>query len=279
MMKQPFKQIPADRFASKPNTALGTRDATLRTIKGSVCSGSDRSGGQLRTQSDCGNTAPQFETVPQRVSLCIRILALGGALGPALFTAVVSACGALRPGYSHITQFISELGATGTTHAALMNFAGFLPSGLFIAGFGIASVWLIPRSGRSILAGGLVTLFGLGIALVGIFHCDSGCSQQGAFAPTIHDRVSIVAFVACIVGIGLWATHFRRTAAFRPLWKYSVVSSIAGLFFLCLLASSIETRYLTGLWQRLMLGTLFLWCMVLGKRLLHQGCRTEPSSQ
>ena len=41
-----------------------------------------------------------------------------------LFGAVVVLCAAARPDYSHIDQFISELGATGSSRASLMNYAG-----------------------------------------------------------------------------------------------------------------------------------------------------------
>jgi hypothetical protein len=82
-------------------------------------------------------------------------------------------CGTLRPGYSHAAQFISELGAAGTPHAALMNLGGFIPSGL------------------------LIGIFGAGLALAGGFPCAPGCPQD---APTAHDGLSIAAFLAAIAG-------------------------------------------------------------------------------
>jgi hypothetical protein len=48
--------------------------------------------------------------------------------GPILFGVVVTLAAALRPGYSHVTQLISELGETGTGTALLMNVAGFVPT-------------------------------------------------------------------------------------------------------------------------------------------------------
>jgi len=43
----------------------------------------------------------------------MRLLALGGITGPVLFAVVVLVLGALRPGYSHLQHFISELGVAG----------------------------------------------------------------------------------------------------------------------------------------------------------------------
>jgi len=44
----------------------------------------------------------------------LKFLALGGVIGPVLFTLIVLICASLRPEYNHITHLISELGATGT---------------------------------------------------------------------------------------------------------------------------------------------------------------------
>lgn len=193
----------------------------------------------------------------------MRWLALGGVVGPALYVAVFVLCGALRPGYQHATQFISELGAAGTPHAALMNFAGFLPAGVLIAGFAASLGTVLPRRGASTAAAVLVGLFGLGMILAGSFPCAPGCPQD---RPTVHDGVSIAAFLAASAGFACAAASFRKAAAWRSLWTYSAVSSAATLLFLGMLAASIPSRTLTGVWQRLLVATVFLWCAVVGLR-------------
>jgi len=66
----------------------------------------------------------------------IVYLPLAGIAGPVQSTIIIVICSTLRPGYDHIDQFISDLGATGTSHADLMNFAGFIPllSGVYNSG-------------------------------------------------------------------------------------------------------------------------------------------------
>jgi hypothetical protein len=59
---------------------------------------------------------------------------------------------------------------------------------------------------------------------------------------------------------------FRGDTAWRSLSVFSLVSSILGLCFLAALVGSLEARELTGLWQRLLLAVLFLWCAVIGLR-------------
>src|SRR6266545_6315049 len=110
MIKRQFSQIVENHLAMH---------VVLRTSERSGSDRLDRVRGQLEVEGQGSNASWQFGArLPHRDSLYMRILALGGVLGPVLFAAVVGVCSALRPGYSHITQFISEHGATGTSHAA-----------------------------------------------------------------------------------------------------------------------------------------------------------------
>lgn len=195
----------------------------------------------------------------------MRLLALGGAAGPLLFSAVVIVSGALRVDYSHIANFISELGATGTPHAGLMNYAGFVPAGVMLAAFGVALANALPRRRANILAAILVTLFGAGVAVSGIVSCDLGCPQSGGSVENfVHNGIGPIAFLCLIAGAAIHGIQFRSIPAWRPLSVYSLVSSLVALCLLAALASSLDTRELTGLWQRLLLTVLFLWCAVVG---------------
>jgi hypothetical membrane protein len=197
----------------------------------------------------------------------MRLLALGGVAGPILFSVVVVISAALRADYSHVANFISELGATGAPHADLMNYAGFVPGGLMLAAFGVSLAKALPRGRAAILAAVLVTLFGAGVAASGIASCDPGCPQAGGSVENlIHNGVAPIAFLCLIAGAGILGIHFRSHPAWRPLSAYSLVSSAVALCLLVALASSLDTRELTGLWQRLLLAVLFLWCAMIGVR-------------
>ena len=58
----------------------------------------------------------------------VRSLLLTGVAGPLVFGIAVFTSGALRSNYSHVDQFISELGETGGEFAWLMNYFGFMLS-------------------------------------------------------------------------------------------------------------------------------------------------------
>lgn len=191
----------------------------------------------------------------------MRVFLLGGIAGPVLFAAVVVIAGAMQSDYSHTHHFISELGATGAPHAAIMNYAGFVPAGLLAAGFGFALARVLPRGTLFLASSALVVLFGLGIATSGIISCDLGCPQNGGSAENaIHNGIAPATFLSLIVAAGILATRFRHLGSWRRLAGYSAVSAVVALFLLVALASTLGTRDVTGLWQRFLLFVLFSWC-------------------
>ena len=195
----------------------------------------------------------------------MRVLALGGVVGPILFSLIVVFSAILRPEYSHVANFISELGATGTSHASLMNYGGFLPAGIFLAGFGFSLTRLLPRGRPTLAAALLATVFGVGVALSGLVSCDAGCPQiGGTTANFIHDKIAPISFLCLIAATGILGVHFRRLPAWRSLSLYSLLTSVLALVLLMALVNSLEARALTGLWQRSMLAVLFLWTTVVG---------------
>ena len=202
----------------------------------------------------------------------MRFLALGGVAGPVLFVSLIILCGALRPGYSHVTQFISELGETGGSRAPLMNLLGFIPTGLLLAAFGVSLAYRFPWTSLSLAAAILIVAYGLGITGAGLYSCDPGCpSQHLSFEGMMHRVVSISAFLAGILGIALWGRCFRSLATWRSLSRYSAVSSAMALVFLLLVGVTEQSRVLTGVWQRLSMVTMDLWCAIVGLRVFRSG--------
>lgn len=129
-----------------------------------------------------------------------------------LFTVFVLP-GVLRPDYNPLAQYISELGATGAPHAAVVNWAGYLPSGVFFA-IALASFWRHWRP-RGVQIAGLALLFCEPLAWIGsaLFPCDLGCPAQGSLAQDLHSLLALftysgtglgVILLACVPGLRLW---------------------------------------------------------------------------
>ncbi|MEB2781482.1 DUF998 domain-containing protein [Algoriphagus sp. C2-6-M1] len=197
----------------------------------------------------------------------LRYLALGGIIGPILFTVVIIITASLRRDYNHVSNFISELGAIGTPNAVLMNVAGFLPFGLLIAALGLSLLLLLPKGKGLRIGSFLVFVFGLGVILAGLFSCDAGCPQEGSSANMIHHGVSAIAFLSAIVGSGILGFSFRNLSDWRPLWLFSVINCVISLGFLFAMINSFEAYTHTGIWQRLLLLTLFIWFGTVGLRI------------
>lgn len=204
-------------------------------------------------------------------------LPLAGLAAPIQSTIVIVICSTLRPGFDHSGQFISDLGATGTSHAGLMNFAGFIPSGVIMAIFGIALWKLLPKHLLGRVGASLIILFAVGLIIAGIFSCDPGCPQQGGSAEnSIHDAIAGPMFLSAITGLFLFGISFRKFAALKRLSNYSLISAVLCYGLFVLLVNSLESRNLTGIWQRLILLAIFFWCGIVGIKLFNFVRRSAP---
>jgi hypothetical protein len=149
-----------------------------------------------------------------------------------------------------------------------MNYAGFIPTGLLFLAFATSISRLIRRSRLSTLATTLLVFFAAGVITAGLASCDVGCPQgTGSLSNLIHNSVSPLAFLALILASALLGLHFRNVPEWRSFWLYSIVTSSVALAFMVVLVASMETRSLTGLWQRLFLTTLFIWSTAVSLRL------------
>ena len=199
----------------------------------------------------------------------INYFSLGGVAGPILFTVMTLISSSLRPHYNHIHQFISELGAKGTSYADLMNFAGFIPAGIMIVLFGI-SLFHLPKHVMKSVGASLIILFGVGVVIAGSFSCDPGCPQRGgSFENSVHDGISGPAFLSATTGILVVGISFRQSPFWKGLWVYSLVSALLAYGFIFLLINSLDSRSYTGIWQRLLISTIFLWCAIVSLRIFN----------
>ena len=203
----------------------------------------------------------------------LRVLALGGILGPILFASAVIISAALRPDYNHLHEFMSALGASESTTEYLMNFVGFIPAGLLMAlfGFSLFTQMRLSKSYLSIIGSLLIIGFGLGMITAGIYSCDGDCFDSITTEGIIHGNVSAITFPSAILGILLLGISFRKQIAFRKFMWYTLISAVLAGLFMVNMIGTFETGILTGLWQRLLLFTIFAWTAVIGLYLFKSG--------
>lgn len=193
---------------------------------------------------------------------------LCGILAPVLWAGAVIFCGSLRPEYSHLTQYISELGERGSSTEFMIRYAGFVPTGLMHVVFAAFLYVVFKGSRPAAIAAMLLAINGLARIGAGIFPCEVGCAgPRLLLSQKLHSLSSGVGFFALIGAAILWGVLLRRYQRLRGLSLYSVGSGILGLVFLVAMLWGAELRRGTGLYERLSTGVLSLWVLVFAVRL------------
>lgn len=154
---------------------------------------------------------------------------------------------ALKPDYSHINQFISELNATGTPYAWTVGWLGFVPFGILAGTLLIALADKVPVQGIS--RTGYWLFMAVPIAYIGsaLAPCDLGCPVEGSMSQTIHNALGLLMYLATSLGLLFLSFSPSISVSQRLLWTGLSFLGLV-LFALMVNDSMIELR---GLLQRL----------------------------
>ncbi len=180
-----------------------------------------------------------------------------------LFMTVLIA-GVLHPGYSHVSQFMSELGAQGAPGGWMVNYLGFLPTEiLFLAFVGLA----FRRAGRDAVTRvglALLGLYAVSLIIASFYPCDAGCRPDDpTFSHMVHIASGLGAYLFCIAGVLVLAVGCRR----RNGNVLTVLGVLAGAFALFCFVQITPDNPHVGLYQRGLETTLYAWCIAFAVRL------------
>jgi hypothetical membrane protein len=190
-----------------------------------------------------------------------------GIISPILWLALIATAGALRPDFSHVTHYISELGERGSATEALMRYGAFGFTGflyLCFAGALLATFrdgWL--RSAAVLL----IALDGVGRMGAGAFPCDPGCGQVSP-GPDLHKLFATIGFSSGILAAFVWGFLLRRIPPLRPLSSFSVACGAVALVFLLLMSWARDPALPRGLFEHVATVVLSIWLLVFAVRLL-----------
>lgn len=203
-----------------------------------------------------------------------RRLAIAGIVGPVVWWVLVVVNGAITPGYSHVGDFISMLGAVGAPYAPIqtMNFAVF-GSSILALSLGIHD-WFgdgrRPRVGTVLLG-----IFGVGVVLAGVFPANPAAPDSTT--AVLHDVTSTVAFVTGVTGVGLVS---RRTGGDDrwPSYRYEPIVTLVVVVvtFAGFMVSVVGDSAVVGVTQRVFIGVLTLWLVMQSYRLYRLSEASEP---
>ena len=193
-----------------------------------------------------------------------------GVISPILWLALIAVAGALRPDFSHVTHYISELGERGSATEALMRYGAFGFTGvlyLCFAGALLASF----RNGWLLKVGTLlIALDGVGRIGAGVFPCDAGCIPAAA-GPNLHKMFATMGFCSGALAAFLWAFLFRRIPPLESLSSFSVASGAVALVSLLLMSWAGDPALPSGLFEHLATLALSTWLLVFASRLIFNG--------
>lgn len=158
-----------------------------------------------------------------------------GAITPPLLAAFIIAAVLVTPGYSYVSEGLSQLGARGQPHPEVIN-AGFTISGLLIFAFAYS---LRRRLGDSVTAKTTVLLLmivSICMILSGVFRADLDIPGTASTAEgNQHKIFAATAYFAFLTVMAVFAIVVRREEAWRSYTQMTLAVIALSLVVLLIL--------------------------------------------
>jgi len=196
----------------------------------------------------------------------MRFLAALGIVTPILDVVVSASLAALDPNYSHVRNFLSELGEEGRPYAAAFNVWGVI-YGLMFAGFAIA----LGRALQSWSVAAALLAIAILSAASGAFPCDLECKGV-AWTAKVHLAIGHFGVPAMVLAPFVCWRVMRERPKWRRYGAFSfgagILMAVAAVWLAAGFYSGQHTRWCPmGLAQRTLLGIQYLWLAVVAGRL------------
>jgi len=181
---------------------------------------------------------------------------------------------ALKPGYSQITHFISELNATGTPWATELGLLGFVPLGALFAAFLVAASPIAHVRGAS--RAGFWLLWSQPVAFIGVAlaPCDAGCPIGGSPSQLVHDLLGLITYFAGALAFVLLAF----SPALKVRWRALFIAVGCTWLILFVLMLQPELAQVRGLLQRLADALLAIVLIIVAWRIVPGTVASAPNN-
>lgn len=187
-----------------------------------------------------------------------------GIAAPILRQLAINITTIFSPGYSLVSDFLSELGAQGAPHALFFNFFGIILVGIFTLFGAVGLYYLLKEVAGGQLISLLYIFSGTGFVLLGFFPCPDGC------LPDIGNSQMKMHMLAGTLGLGtqVWAPLAFALIGFANGLKNSerITAFILGLFGVTAyiyLVFFYQDIAFAGLLQRLVQLSADLWLLII----------------
>ena len=182
------------------------------------------------------------------VYLAALILLFSGIILPEIL-------GTTRSDYSSLANYLSELGASGTSTQSLTNTMAFPLVGVSCISLMIALWHRLPAL-KPIQIGLICLVLGFPLGYFGavLFPCDYGCPVQGSSKQAMHNLLGLVQYPLGMIGFWYLAANLKT----RPFWRLACGLAAAAMAIGFVMMISPSQASFRGAWQRLGDYTAFL---------------------
>jgi hypothetical protein len=198
-----------------------------------------------------------------------KVFYLCGMLFPIVYIIMTILGGALRPGYSHIADTVSELLSPGAPNKSLLMVFQILHA-LMGGMFGLGLLFLVRSSDHNTLLGriGAWMIIAVGLATIGttIFPQDAAGTEittAGKLHAILVFGVMVPFTIISTLLIGIW---LRQAGIFPWFRTYSIITVIASFILAGIAGATLDTPIM-GLTERLAVIAGFQWTFVLAFKL------------
>jgi hypothetical protein len=193
---------------------------------------------------------------------------LSGVVSTFVYCVAVIVGGIIRPGYSHVSQFVSELIATGAPNKSLLD-PVFALYNILTAVFAwtVFSVVRTKKGNtkRTIGVLGALTLLAEGVfGLATLFFPQDRVGTPLTTRGTMHIMLAGLSSLTTMVAILLMGMWFRAETQLKPYGIYSFLS-VAFVFIFGGMAAAMGANQspISGLMERLTIGGFLQWMAVI----------------
>lgn len=200
----------------------------------------------------------------------VECFSLVGIIGPVYFIVWLMLLGFQLPGYSHISQEMSVIGAIDSPLSNLMQFGGFSVLGIVWLCFSVL-LYATFKKNWAVYAGILLLcIASLSMFLVGFYPCDAQCDNVTAVGK-MHSFLAIISNLGFVFGMIFFQFSFHKNRTFSRAFTRV-------LFFLTVLSNTLSPLLLLaqiepvlGLVQRAGIFFPLVWTLLVSYKLLGIG--------
>ncbi len=164
--------------------------------------------------------------------------------------------------YSHISQFISELGATGIENGSLINYLGFIPTQVFLLIFIFLCISVIPKTKTNMTGLFFIAIYAFTLGVAAVFPCDFECRPKNpSISHLIHIYSAMPGYLCGIVGIFFISSKSKLWTESNFFMIVSYILVVCALLAFIFLDSEFK---IGGAIQRLLELSIYSWLILFG---------------